>query len=95
MNRIDKVDIIVCQIMDILPKAGTFDDDCACDFGFRNGCGGDEILCETEEEAETLANFFDQLFGMGTVSTGYYDPEEDERNGEVDCHTGYYYVNFV
>lgn len=28
----------------------------------------------------------------GTVNTGYYDPIEDERNNEVDCNTGYYYV---
>ena len=27
------------------------------------------------------------------VNTGYYDPEEDERNGEKDKHTGWWYVN--
>jgi len=53
---------------------------------------GDEILCETEQTAETIADLFDALYGEETVNTGYYDPVEDERNGETDCRTGYYYV---
>ena len=28
------------------------------------------------------------------ISTGYYDPKEDVRNGEVDERTGFYYVKF-
>lgn len=52
----------------------------------------DEILCETEQTAETIADLFDALYGEQTVNTGYYDPIEDERNGETDCRTGYYYV---
>lgn len=28
-----------------------------------------------------------------TINTGYYDPEEDERNHEVDRHTGWWYIN--
>ena len=27
------------------------------------------------------------------INTGYYDPEEDERNNEVDRYTGWWYVN--
>lgn len=27
------------------------------------------------------------------VNTGYYDPIEDERSGEVDRYTGWWYVN--
>ena len=27
------------------------------------------------------------------INTGYYDPEEDKRNGEEDRYTGWYYVN--
>lgn len=29
------------------------------------------------------------------INTGYYDPEEDKRNGEEDRYTGWYYVNIV
>lgn len=52
---------------------------------------GSEILCDTEERAEAIADFFEAL-GFGDVHTGYFDPEEDERNGEVDSHTAWYYV---
>lgn len=31
--------------------------------------------------------------GFGEVNTGYYDPEEDKRNNEIDKFTGWYYVN--
>lgn len=30
---------------------------------------------------------------ISTLSTGYFDPEEDKRSGEVDSLTGYYYVD--
>lgn len=52
----------------------------------------DEILCEDELVAEGIADLFDALYGEPTVNTGYYDPEEDKRNGEVNDRTGYYYV---
>lgn len=48
---------------------------------------GDEILCEKEQIAETLADLFDAIYGEPTVNTGYYDPDEDERNGETDERT--------
>lgn len=86
MDRIEKVNKIVDAIMELLPKEP--------DPG-RFWCNGEEILTSTENEAECLADFFDQLYGEGTVNTGYYDPEEDKRNNEVDKYTGYYYVNFV
>ena len=53
---------------------------------------GDEILCENEQIAEHLADLFDAMYGEPTVNTGYYDPEEDERSGETDDRTGYWYV---
>lgn len=53
---------------------------------------GDEILCKTEAVAEHLANFLEDI-GFDKVHTGYYDPVEDQRNNEVDSHTGWYYVN--
>ncbi len=49
-------------------------------------------MCNTEQEAESLANFLEDL-GFDTVHTGSYDADEDERNGEVDDHTGYWYVS--
>lgn len=54
---------------------------------------GTEILCDTESRAEAIADFLEAL-GFSYVRTGYYDPEEDERNGEVDSYTGWYYVDF-
>ena len=53
---------------------------------------GDEILCKKEFVAEGIAYLFDAIYGEPVVNTGYYDPEEDERNGETDERTGYYYV---
>lgn len=52
---------------------------------------GDDILCETEAQAEHLADFLEDI-GFDYVNTGYYDPEEDKRENCVDDHTGFYYV---
>ncbi len=54
---------------------------------------GDELLCKTETQAEGIADFLEDL-GFEDVRTGYYDPEEDKRNGEVDQYTGWYYINW-
>lgn len=60
---------------------------------------GDEILCKTEEVAYALADMFECLYKAHgediLVNTGYYDPVEDESNGEVDRYTGWWYVNIV
>lgn len=53
---------------------------------------GDEILCENGNIAEHIADLFDAVYGEPVVNTGYYDPDEDERNGETDERTGYWYV---
>ena len=50
-----------------------------------------ELLCGTKTQAEVLADFFEDL-GFDEVRTGYYDPEIDKRNNEVDEYTGLYYV---
>lgn len=55
---------------------------------------GNEILTPDEIGAESVADFIDALAGDRISHTGYYDPKEDERSGEVDDHTGYYYVDF-
>ena len=58
---------------------------------------GDEILCKTESAANCLADMIETLYrSQGdevVVNTGYYDPKEDERNGETDRYTGWWYVN--
>lgn len=59
---------------------------------YRIWSDGAEILCETEQLAEDIADLFDTLYAAQTVNTGYYDPAEDERNNEVDSRTGFYYV---
>lgn len=58
---------------------------------------GDEILCKTKSAADAIADMFEKLYksqgGTVVVNTGYYDPEEDIRNGETDRFTGWWYVN--
>lgn len=58
---------------------------------------GDEILCKTESAADAIADMLETLYkSQGEeilINTGYYDPEEDERNNEVDRYTGWWYVN--
>lgn len=53
---------------------------------------GDEILTENKQLAESIADLFEAIYGEQTVNTGYYDPEEDCKNGETDERTGYWYV---
>lgn len=50
----------------------------------------EEILCKNEVAINHIADLLDAM-GYDAV-TGYYDPAEDERDGEVDEYTGYYYV---
>lgn len=58
---------------------------------------GDEILCRTESAADAIADLIESLYRAdgeeALVRTGYYDPVEDERNGETDRFTGWWYVN--
>ena len=96
MNRIDKVDKIMKNIMALLPEI--YDKEVDDDFKethFLTTPDHTEILSTSEEEIETLANFIDQLYGEGVCNTGYYDPIEDERNGEVDAYTGMYFVSIA
>ena len=58
--------------------------------------GAYEILCDTESGAEAVASHLESLYRADgeeiRLVTGYYDPEEDERNHETDRYTGWYYV---
>lgn len=58
---------------------------------------GDEMmLCRTESAANAIADLFEQLYrSQGeevVINTGFYDPEEDKRDGTVDDYTGWWYV---
>lgn len=57
---------------------------------------GSEILCKTESGAEAISDLLFQLYAdqgeRPVIQTGYYDPEEDRRNGEEDYCTGWWYV---
>lgn len=58
--------------------------------------GGAEIYCKSESVADAIADLLWQLYASDenevTVVTGFYDPEEDKRNGEEDRYTGWWYV---
>lgn len=55
---------------------------------------GDEFLCRTDAQVEGIADWMANVAGLETA-TGYYDPEEDQRNGETDQRTGWYYARVV
>ncbi len=52
---------------------------------------GESILGATEEQISAIADLIDSM-EIGDAVTGYYDPNEDERNNEVNECTGFYYV---
>lgn len=92
-DRITKVDKLLHEIASMLPMI--YDSEVDDNFKFTHfitNSDRTEILSANESEVEALANLFDQLYGEGTCNTGYYDPEEDKRNNEVDAYTGLYYV---
>ena len=51
---------------------------------------GDSIICRTEELFDSFANVLSCL-GIRFI-TGYYDPEEDNRDGVSDEYTGCWYI---
>lgn len=95
-DRIEKADNILKQITELLPCIYDEEvDDYFKATHFLTDPDRTEILSAEESEIEALANLFDQLYGEGTVNTGYYDPVEDKQHDEVDSYTGLYYVNFA
>lgn len=52
---------------------------------------GEEILVSDEITADVIADFLECL-GFDT-HTGYYDPEQDERDHATDDHTGWWYID--
>lgn len=51
----------------------------------------DTIMATNEKAANVLADFLD-YFNYSSC-TGYYDTEEDARNGEVSEVTGLWYID--
>ena len=79
----EPVRVYVHQLNDIADAVGK---------AFKCKWTGEEFLVYTEEEADRLADFLEAL-GFDYARTGYYDPEEDEREGCVDDLTGKWYVS--
>lgn len=76
-----------------LPTMADMEDDETNSIDICYSESADEILCRSEELAEMIANILDGISGENEAHTGYYDPEEDERNGEFDAYSGWYYVD--
>lgn len=55
---------------------------------------GDMFFVNSEDMADAVADVFDAMFGESTCHTGFYDPVEDERNGETCDTTGMWYVDY-
>ena len=56
---------------------------------------GDELLFRYEKDCEYVADLLDYyLFESPECHTGYYDPEDDERDNCVDANTGWYYIDW-
>lgn len=53
---------------------------------------GEKILSRSEDTITVIADLFDRIANNAVSCTGYYNPDEDRRDGCMDDHTGYYYV---
>ena len=95
-DRLTIVDNLVTKLMDSLPCIyDTFVSDEYKMSHFVTDPDRTEILSSDEDEIDMLADALDDLYGEQTVTTGYYDPEEDKRNNEVDAYTGLYYLSIA
>lgn len=58
-------------------------------------CAGDgEFLFNSEEKADALADVFELALNDRCGCTGYYDPEDDKREGCVDEFTGKWWASW-
>lgn len=85
MNSVEKEKSIGEILLEMLPKQP--------DDQVLFWSNGDEILCKTADGADTVADLLEAC-GIDCAVTGYYDPDEDQRSGEVDSLTGWHYVNW-
>jgi len=54
---------------------------------------GSQLLSPNEELINQIADLFEGTYCGLCMVTGYYDPEEDARNGDTDEFTGSYYLD--
>lgn len=47
---------------------------------------GSEIMCHSKEDATALADFLETVCGFN-IHVGFYDPKDNEENGEADICT--------
>lgn len=83
----DLIEEFMAELPDSPPAKG-LEDECPI------WVAGDTIMCRTEWLAWTVCKIIERMCGGQVGHTGYYDPEEDERGGEVDRLTGWHYVDF-
>ena len=82
---------LVAEIMKMLPdepRSGV-----KYDPGFWSD--GERILCPSEMESQCVADFLEDVtseYGKADLTTGYYDPKDDEQSGETDKYTGFHYI---
>ena len=92
-NRIEKVDKLFHQITDMLPMIYDSEvDDEFKETHFLTNPDGTIILSSDARETEAIANLFDQLYGIGTCETGYYE-HDDEHTENNDAYTTLHYVS--
>lgn len=94
MDRITTVDGLIQEICKLLPLASEVSEAERRKY-FMTDPDRTEILAATEVEVECLANLFDQLYEDPCITTGYYDPDEDAHNNEIDEYTGLYYMSIA
>lgn len=81
-----KAGMVVDMIIDLLPKTNDY----------RIWSNGEDILCETEQLAENIADLLDAIYGGQSATTGYYDDEYiDDFGTEETNENGWYYVHIV
>ena len=63
---------------------------------YRIWSNGEEILCESMELAENIADLVDALYGGQAATTGYYEDEYIDDGGNEDTNeNGWYYVHIA
>ena len=87
-NELDLWDLMVSNLPDSPEPAIVGEVEVVPDMWYD----GENILCRTEEIADALMDWMES-HGIGLPCSGYYDPEEDEREDCVDDHTGWWYVS--
>ena len=83
---------VLDSIINRLPNVWNNDFDTS---GVEIATNGYELLFKYECDCERIADLLDEkVFCCPETHTGYYNPEEDERSGETDANTGWYYIDW-